>query len=121
MAAFGVHPLDVQLFNPSLIVTLYRKASLRNLKKKKWQVHFVLKYDLCLAEIYHLSFFFHILRIFFQLYSPLADKQPIFVNPLWLCNDDHLEKIVIDKQTFVCHIKMVIQALPDWNKCRNDK
>ena len=107
MAAIGVHPLGVQLFNPSLIVKLYRKASLRNLnKKKKWQVHFVLKNYFCLAEIFHLSFFFHILRIFFQLYIPLADNQPIFANHLWLCNDDHLEKKnIIDKQAFACHIK----------------
>ena len=45
-----------------------------------------------MAEIFHLSFFFHILRIIFQLYSPLADNQPIFANHLWLCNDDYLEK-----------------------------
>ena len=45
-----------------------------------------------MAEIFHLSFFFHMLIIFFQLYSPLGDNQSIFANHLWLCNDDHLEK-----------------------------
>ena len=45
-----------------------------------------------MAVIFHLSFFFHMLIIFFQLYSPLGDNQSIFANHLWLCDDDHLEK-----------------------------